>query len=282
MSAQLAAGTAGSGEVPVLMYHSIATKATRKFRRFAVDPGEFAAQMSYLDTAGYRPVTVAERARSRSAGRPLPARPVVLTFDDAYTDFYGAALPVLREHDFRATLFVPTAYVGASARWNASTGEETREILSWGALRDIAAEGVEMAAHSHTHPQLDRLPAQVVRDEICRSRSLTEDNLAVHVEGFAYPFGYRNRAARGAVAAAGLRYACVVDDLTTAPGDDLLALPRLTVNAGIGVAGLARLLSSRQTRRRRLGAAAKRAAWRVARGGVPVVGGDPRQGWRAG
>ena len=106
--------TGGSAlEVPVLMYHSIASGARRSFRRSAVDHGEFAAQMAYLDGEGYCPVTAAELALSRTCGRPLPRHPVVITFDDAYDDFYGAALPVLREHDFSATLYVPTGYVGA-------------------------------------------------------------------------------------------------------------------------------------------------------------------------
>jgi peptidoglycan/xylan/chitin deacetylase (PgdA/CDA1 family) len=266
-----------AGEVPVLMYHSIATAATRKFRRFAVDPAEFAAQMDYLDAEGYRAVTAADLAGSRS-GRPLPPRPVVLTFDDAYTDFYTAALPVLRAHDFRAALYVPTAYVGASTRFNGSLGEEKRAVLSWQALRDIAAEGVEVAAHSHTHPQLDRVPTEVATDEAGRSRRLLEDKLGLAVDGFAYPFGYWNRAARAAVGAAGFRYAFAVAELMTVPDDDMLTLPRLTVNAGIGVAGLARLLGARPTPSGRRLADAKRVVWRGVRRSVPVAGGDPREG----
>ena len=267
----------GAGEVPVLMYHSIAADAARKFRRFAVDPGEFAAQMDFLAASGYCPVTAADLAGGRS-GRPLPPRPVVLTFDDAYTDFASAALPVLRVHDFRATLYVPTAYVGATTRFNADLGEGSRRVLSWQALRDIAAEGVEVAAHSHNHPQLDRVPVATIRDEVGRSRRLLEDNLGITVEGFAYPFGYWNRAARAAVAAAGFRYACAVAELVTAPGDDVLTLPRLTVNAGIGVAGLAGLLGARPTPSGRQAAAAKRVAWRAMRRAVRVAGGDRRDG----
>ena len=282
MNSRLATGVTECGEVPVLMYHSIAAGgAARRFRRFVVDPGEFAAQMDHLDSAGYCPVTVADLIGGWSCGRALPRRPVVLTFDDAYTDFYSAALPVLREHAFRSTLFVPTAYVGSKARWNRSTGEESRGILSWRALGDVITEGVEVAAHSHTHPQLDRLPAAAIHDEVSRSRRLMEDNLAVPVEGFAYPFGYWNGAARAAVATAGFRYACGVADLMTAPGDDVLTLPRLTVNAGIGVTGLARLLRARPTPSGRQAAAAKRMAWRAVRRRVPAVGGDPREGWSA-
>lgn len=263
--------------VAVLMYHSIAADATRKFRRFVVHPDEFAAQMEYLAATGYHPVTAAELARSRSGG-PLPPRPVVLTFDDAYADFYSAALPVLRAHSFRATLYVPTAYVGATTSFNVSMGEQNRAVLSWQALSDIAAEGVEVAAHSHTHPQLDRVSPGVINDEVRRSAGLLQDKLGLAVDGFAYPFGYWNRAVRAAIAAAGYRYACGVDDLITAPGDDVLTLPRLTVNAGIGVAGLAGLLQARPTRGGRRLAAAKRLAWRTIRNAVPVVGRDPQEG----
>jgi len=263
--------------VPVLMYHSIATSATRKFRRFAVEPTEFAAQMEYLNDAGYTPVTAAELAGGRP-GDQLPPRPVVLTFDDAYTDFYTAALPVLREHGFRATLYVPTAYVGSTTRFNVSLGEENRAVLSWQALADIAAEDIEVAAHSHAHPQLDRVPAEVISDEVGRSRRLLEDKLGLAVDGFAYPFGYWNSAARAAVADAGYRYAFAVAELMTAPGDDLLTLPRLTVNAGIGVTGLARLLGRSPTPASQRSAAVKRVAWRAVRQLVPPVGRDPREG----
>ena len=268
---------AAAGAVPVLMYHSIGIRSTAQFRRFTVDPGEFAAQMEYLDAEGYRPVTAADLASHRLTGRPLPARPVALTFDDGFTDFTSAALPVLRAHRFPATLFVPTGFVGSTAGFLRDCGEEHRPVLSWPQLRDLAGEGVEIAAHSHTHPQLDRVPPAVARDEARRSKFLLEDNLGREAAGFAYPFGYWNRTAREAVAAAGFRYGCAVAELVTVPGDDIRTLPRITVNAGIGVAGLARLLRSGTGARRTAGA--KRIVWRALRRGARSLGGDPRAGW---
>lgn len=264
-----------AGAVPVLMFHSIGTGAAPGFSRFTVDPGEFSAQMDYLAGAGYRPVTASELASSRSAGQPLPPRTVVLTFDDGFTDFETTALPVLREHGYPATLYVPTGYAGTRARWLAPCGAGDREVLSWRALRDIAVEGIEVGARSHTHPQLDRVPAALLREEVYRSRCLLQDNLAVEVDGFAYPFGYWNRVARAAVATAGFGYACAVAELATAPGDDPLTLPRLTVNAGIGVSGLERLLGARPTTGARRAAAVKRITWRTLRTGTRAASGDP-------
>lgn len=264
----LQCATAG---VPVLMYHSIGTTTTRRFRKFAVHPAEFAEQMAYLDDQGYQTVTAADLAE-RPSVTSLPERPVVLTFDDAYEDFYTAALPELRKHGFRSTLFVPTAYVGMTAAFNASTGEVDRRIMTWSAVRDVIAEGVEVASHSHTHPQLDLVLSDVVIEEISRSRKLLEDQLGVPIEGFAYPFGYWNRAARAAVADGGFRYAAAVADLRTSPGDDIFTLPRLTVRAGIGVTGLARLVTRQPTLWRRGMARARLPVSRAVRGIVPAMG----------
>jgi peptidoglycan/xylan/chitin deacetylase (PgdA/CDA1 family) len=265
------------GEVPVLMYHSIAVDASEKFRRFAVDPDEFRAHMDYLDAAGYHPLTAAEFAANRQ-GNKLPERPVILTFDDAYADFHSTALPILCQHSFRATLYVPTAYVGTTMSFLRSVDEENRAALSWNALREVAAEGVEIAAHSHTHPQMDRIPLTVISDEVRRSRSLLEENLGFEISGFAYPFGFWNRAARAAVAAVGFRYAFAVGELMTTSAQDIFTLPRLTVNAGIGIPGLERLLKTRSTVSSRQASRTKRIIWRAMRQ-THVIGGDPREGW---
>lgn len=266
--------------IPVLMYHSIAVEASDRFRRFVVRPDEFAAHMDYLDAGGYHPLTAAELVAAGDWNR-LPERPVILTFDDAYADFYSAALPVLQQHDFRATLYVPTAYVGATLSFLASVDEGNRAALTWDALREIAGEGVEIAAHSHTHPQMDRISSAIARDEVHRSRCLLEDNLGFEITGFAYPFGYWNRSVRAAVAAEGFHYAFAVDELITTLRHDSFTLPRLSVNAGIGIPGLARLLETRPRHSRRRAATAKRIAWRAMRQ-VPVIGGDPREGWHDG
>ena len=280
MSAQVAENRprAATAAVPVLMYHSVADRAAPGFRRFVTPPGPFLDQLDYLDAAGYQPVTAADLAMAYRAGRPLPAQPVVLTFDDSFTDFADTVLPALRKRGFCATLYVPTAYVGRTARWLRSCGEGDRPMLSWTVLRDISTEGVEVAAHSHTHPQLDRMAAADAADEVRRSRRLLEDSLGVAVDGFAYPFGYWSRAARAAVEAAGFRYACAVSELMASSADDVLTLPRLTVNAGISLAEFAALLTTRPTPRSRWVAAGKRIAWRGLRSGVRSIGGDPREG----
>ena len=135
-----------------------------------------------------------------------------------------------------------------------------------------------MAAHSHTPPQMDRVPAAAIRDEVHRCRGMIEDELSVRVHGFAYPFGCFNATARSAVAGEGFLYACAVGNLMTSPDDDILTMPRLTVKAGIGVAGFARLPASRPIAGRRRAAAMQQAASLAVRRWTPVMG-DLRKGW---
>jgi peptidoglycan/xylan/chitin deacetylase (PgdA/CDA1 family) len=262
-------------DVPILMYHSIANSAAPRFTRFVVRPAEFAAQMGQLAANGYQPITALELARGHASGN-LPARPVVLTFDDGFSDFETTVLPILQRHRFRATLYFPTAYAGRTASWLRDCAEDQRPILSWRALRDVVSAGIEVASHSHSHPQLDRLPRPAVIDELQRSRGLLEDNLGIPIEGFAYPFGYWNGNTRSGVHAAGYSYACAVGELPVSGTADRFTLARVTVAGGIGVAGFTRLLASSASPAARLSSEVKRLAWRAMRRHIRSVGGDPQ------
>jgi peptidoglycan/xylan/chitin deacetylase (PgdA/CDA1 family) len=231
--------------------------------------------MDYLAAAGYEPITTRDLAHGRSDG-DLPAQPVVLTFDDAFADFETTAMPILQRHGFPATLYVPTAYPGRTASWLRDCGEEKRLVLSWRALRDVVSAGIEVASHSHTHPQLDRMTFPAVSHEVQRSRHLLEDQLGVPIEGFAYPFGYWNSSVRRCVSAAGYSYACAVGELPVSITADPLTLPRLTVPGAADLNAFVRVLMKSAPPGARLSADLKRWVWRAFRRHIRAAGGDPQ------
>src|ERR687883_557730 len=97
--------------VPILMYHSISNTANPRFRRYAVPPQVFGEQLEYLKRHRYTAMTLRRLVQTMADTEPrLPPRPVVLTFDDAYSDFYSDAVPLLQRAGFTATLFVPTSF----------------------------------------------------------------------------------------------------------------------------------------------------------------------------
>jgi peptidoglycan/xylan/chitin deacetylase (PgdA/CDA1 family) len=253
--------------IPILLYHSISEPATRQFAECAILPRAFREQMAYLGQSGYVPIPLANVCRAILDDEvPLPRRPVVLTFDDAYLDFYTEALPVLRQHGFPATLYVPTAYVGQTSRWLRPEGEHQRPMLSWAQLEEIQRSGlVDCGAHSHTHPQLDVLPPAVAREEVVRCKTILEAHLAAEVSSFAYPFGFYNAAARDLVRAAGYRSACAVKHAMSSTRDDLFALARIAITRQTTIDQFGRLLEGHRLpqARERL---TTRARWSVRRG----------------
>ena len=75
--------------VPILMYHSVSDTAGSRFRKYAISPDNFARQMEFLRGSGYSTITVSQFAEAIiTSAVSLPKRPVVVTFDDGYADFY--------------------------------------------------------------------------------------------------------------------------------------------------------------------------------------------------
>lgn len=218
-------------KVPILMYHSISSFSDPRFRQFTVSPLLFAEQMAYLYNCQYTPITVTQLIQARSKKTFIfPERPVVLTFDDGFADFFTAALPVLKQYDFPATLYVSTAFVNGTSRWLLHERETTRRMLTWQQLAEISTNRIECGAHGHSHPQLDMLSYTAACDEITRSKKLLEDQLEREIFSFAYPFGYYTAQVQRLVREAGYTSACAVRHRKSSETDDPFALARLMVH----------------------------------------------------
>ncbi|GAA4505604.1 polysaccharide deacetylase family protein [Actinoallomurus oryzae] len=220
-----------AGAVPVLMYHSIGGSD-----RLAVRPEAFAEQMAWLKEHGHTPLPFGERTR--------PAvRPVVITFDDGYADFHEHALPVLERYGFAATLFVTTGWLNDAGRHAA--GAPPGRMLTWRQTAEVAAAGVEIGAHGHSHAQLDQLGEAALRDELRRSRGLLEERLGRPVHTMAYPYGYSSARVRREVRACGYTSACAVANAVMTGRDERFAVPRLTVRATTSLDGFEQALQGR-------------------------------------
>ncbi len=230
--------------IPILMYHSISSSSNRRFRPFAVTPEAFAAQMAYLHQQGYTTMTVTQAMQARSLGSAhWPLRPVILTFDDGFADFWSAALPVLQQYALNATLYLTTGFIGATSSWLRHEHETGRSMLTWEQIATLQTWGIECAAHTHSHPQLDMLPLARAREEIVHSKELLEDSLGQAVSSFAYPYGYSTARVRQMVQEAGYTSACAVRHALSSDADDAFALARLMVRPDTSLDEFAALLT---------------------------------------
>lgn len=251
--------------IPILLYHSVSEEVAPPFQRWTVQPERFSEQLSYLQTQGYTPLTVAQLAAATTGQRTLPERPVVVTFDDGLADFYTEALPLLKKHDFVATLFLTTDYIGKTSRWLAAVGEGERPMLNWEQVRELERYGVECGAHTRTHPQLDTLSTAQAWGEIVGSKRTLEANLGKPVVSFAYPHGYYSAATKKLTKQAGFSAACAVKQAMSNPTDDPFALARIIIEADTDLTTFKNLLDGRGVRPAPSGERWQTQGWRVAR-----------------
>jgi peptidoglycan/xylan/chitin deacetylase (PgdA/CDA1 family) len=228
--------------IPILLYHSVSDEASPVFAPWAVAPREFEAQLRYLRQNDFSPLTVSQLVSLLKQKLPLPEKPVVITFDDGFLDFYTSAWPLLRHYECTATLYVVTSYMGQTSRWLVAEGESKRPMMSWDQLRDVQRQGIECGAHTQTHPQLDTLSRNAARDEIVGSKRVLEAHLGRPVTSFAFPHGYHSPSVKQLVREAGFNNACAVKHAMSFGQDDLFALSRIIVYADTDIAAFAKLL----------------------------------------
>ncbi len=209
----------------IVMYHRIADEPDE----LAVSRRRFREQMDFLAAAGYRVVGVAE-ATELAANGGLRQHTIGLSFDDGYRDVAENALPVLAEHDFRATVFLATGVTDGRA----SFGWYRRQppVLGWDEVVDLDRAGtLEFEAHTVTHPNLLAVDGGTAKAEIAGSKVELEERLGRPVSVFSYPAGLFGVRERRFVAEAGYRLAVTCEPGVNLPTTDRLALHRRQIDA---------------------------------------------------
>src|SRR4051794_20859778 len=116
MSVEAGRGQSGATVVPILLYHRVATIASPLIQPFTVTPAGFREHLDCVTELGFTSLTVSSFLDAARGSAPLPSRPLVITFDDGYADFYEAALPALRERGLSSTLYVTTGFLNDGRR----------------------------------------------------------------------------------------------------------------------------------------------------------------------
>lgn len=231
--------------IPILLYHSIAWERPDGYGRWVVTPARFEEHLSTIRDEGFRPITVEAFALARASGERLPARTVIITFDDGLADFLHGAMPILSRFGFPATLYVTSGYVGGSARWLSDLGQGDRAMLTWRQIASLAEAGIEIGAHSISHPQLDLLGRERTLSEVVGSRKAIERAIRRPVRTFAYPHGYATDMTKRIVADAGFLAACGVRHAFSSSREDPLQLSRIIIDQSMGASEISQFLAGK-------------------------------------
>ena len=163
------------GAFIALCYHEVRGDVRDYPDPYAVDDGALVAQFSWLRGNGYTPVSLDDIVAARRGGKPLPAKAVLLTFDDGYLSFYTRVYPLLRAFGYPAVLGVVGSWIEKPQDGLIQYGEKgsvpQASFPTWAQLREMAGSGlVEIASHSwdlhrgvQANPQGNFEPAATAR-----------------------------------------------------------------------------------------------------------------------
>jgi peptidoglycan/xylan/chitin deacetylase (PgdA/CDA1 family) len=221
-----------SRKTVILMYHSISDRADKKshpYYQTVTSPGRFAEQMQWLDEANAEVIALEQWNEPFTNDSRLRA---IITFDDGFADFLTDAFPVLRQHGYTATMFLPTAFIG--------TGKELLpgvRHLNWDEVRQLSLAGISFGSHTVSHRHLDKISLADIHEEVKQSAETIAAQIGMKVTGFSCPFAFP-QAYKGIIGALreSLRDCGYTVGVTTKIGtvsahDDPCTLKRLPVNS---------------------------------------------------
>lgn len=222
-------------ELPVIMYHRvIASDAEKGIHGTYVTKEQFRAHLQHLKDKGYQTVTFEELSHNRYKERFNRGNKwVILTFDDGYEDNYRVMFPILKEFQFKATIFLLSDRDYNS--WDADNKEHPEKrlnLMTDEQIKEMMDYGIEFGAHSRTHPRLANIPAEQARDEITTCKAKLEQRFNRPFTVFAYPYGSLNEEVKEMVRQASFEFAVATDSGDITFDHDLLQIRRIAIFPG--------------------------------------------------
>jgi len=161
--------------VPVLVYHRVGDTSDS----LTVTPDRLSHDLAELKQRGYETISITtfEDFMSGKEGQ-LPAKPILITFDDSYQDNYVKAFPILRQYQDVATFFVITGAVDRSP-----------DRLTSSEILEMSAAGMSFGSHTVSHTPLAQESEERTRNELLLSKQFLEDLLGTAETTIAYPEG---------------------------------------------------------------------------------------------
>ena len=178
--------------IPILMYHSIELmpKST-VMRSLHVPPKRFMTQMWLLKRLGYKGLSMRELVPYLEGKKT--GKVVGITFDDGYQNNLYNAAPILKKYNFNATCYLVSQRIGNSNTWDSCKGITQRPLMTQSEVQEWLNLGLDIGAHSQTHPLLDELSEQKSHEEIFNCIVDLELMFRVSIKDFCYPFGRFNQ-----------------------------------------------------------------------------------------
>lgn len=206
-------------KIPILMYHYVENVKDKKDTiRIGLNttPKIFEEQLVTLLNSNYTPITQSEIVTILNNRQKMPEKPIAITFDDGYEDFYTVVFPILKKYKVKTTVYVIVDFLDYP---NYMTSQQLKEIAD--------SDLVEIGSHTLSHIYLKTANKKVAEKEISESKKKLEFFVKKEVKSFAYPYGAFNEEAKRLVEEYGYQSAVSVIPGTNQSLSNLYFLYRL-------------------------------------------------------
>lgn len=196
----LQAGTQNGVRLPIVMYHSV-LKDEKRLGKYVVSPETIENDMRYLEANGYSAVTVQDLLNYVDQGKPLPKKPVMLTFDDGYYNNYSYVYPLAKKYGEKVVISPVGRYTDLFTDGDAD--HPSYSYLTWNEISEMIDSGfVEIQNHSYNlHASTGRLGASkragesaaaytaLLERDLQKMQDEVKEHTGYEPTAFVYPFG---------------------------------------------------------------------------------------------
>ena len=217
-------------EVPVVMYHRVINKSENEgIHGTYIYENIFREHMKYLKDNNFSMITFKDLNNIGWRNRfDKNKKYIIITFDDGYVDNYELAFPILKEFNFKATIFL----MGESTynEWDVKAdGEKSFPLMSVEMIKEMQDYGIEFGAHTFNHPKLNKLSNDEIKHQIVDVKKPLEEKIGREIITFAYPYGILNDYAKKMVEEAGYTFGVATDSGSVCLSDDLYQIRRIAI-----------------------------------------------------
>ena len=175
----------------------------------------FEKHMQWLADKNYTTMTLDELTAAIRGEAVMPAKPVVITFDDNNPTQYEVAVPIMEKHGQKAVFYLIAKYL------------DSPHMLNRERALALQAKGHEIQSHSMTHRALPGLNDEELAWELTESKRVLEELTGKTIRHFCYPGTAHNQRVRDAVKAAGYETATIMDPVWMDQSHEWLRWPRM-------------------------------------------------------
>lgn len=188
-------------KVPIIMYHSILKDPARS-NKYTITPAVLEEDLKYIKANGYETITISDLISYVYADKPLPPKPIILTFDDGHYNNYGYLYPLLEKYDMKVVISIVGSYTDkfsetdeANLNYSYLRWKDINELISTGR---IEFQNHTYNLHDNTHGRIgakkkkgesDNEYKKILEEDINKLQNEFKENTGYVPTCFTYPFG---------------------------------------------------------------------------------------------